>query len=54
MSPSTNLRTDDYGGSPRARLKFLFEVIDAIRADLPRPFILGVKLNSADYVVRAL
>ena len=52
MSPKTNIRTDEYGGTPRARLRFLFEVIDAIRADCPRSFAVGVKLNSADYVVR--
>jgi 2,4-dienoyl-CoA reductase-like NADH-dependent reductase (Old Yellow Enzyme family) len=52
MSPRTNVRTDEYGGSPRNRLRFLFEVLDAVRARLPRPFILGIKLNSADYIVR--
>ena len=49
-----NLRTDAYGGSPRARTKLLFEIIDAIRNEFPSSsgFCVGIKLNSADYVVR--
>ena len=31
-SPATNRRTDDYGGSLDNRLRFTFEVLDAIRA----------------------
>lgn len=49
-----NVRTDSYGGSALARMKIVFEIIDAIRKELPLSsgFALGVKLNSSDYVVR--
>ena len=49
LSPKTNKRKDDYGATPKDRMKFLFRVIDGIRAVVPRTFALGVKLNSADF-----
>ncbi|KAH8925329.1 FMN-linked oxidoreductase [Atractiella rhizophila] len=50
LSPKTNQRKDQYGGSGENRLRFLIEVINDIRRFCPPPFALGVKLNSADYV----
>ncbi|KAK4047695.1 hypothetical protein OIV83_005203 [Microbotryomycetes sp. JL201] len=52
LSPTTNLRTDEYGGSPRNRLRIVLDIISAIRKELPLEtgFCLGVKLNSSDYV----
>lgn len=52
MSPEANLRTDEYGATPKDRLRLLFEIVDAIRKDSPPSFCVAVKLNSADYVVR--
>jgi hypothetical protein len=49
LSPKTNRRKDEYGGIPNDRMKFLFRIIDAIRAIVPQTFVLGVKLNSADF-----
>lgn len=49
LSPKTNKRSDDYGATPRDRMKFLFQVIDAIRAVVPSTFAVGVKINSADF-----
>lgn len=48
-----NVRTDSYGGSPLARMKLLFRIIDAVRKECPQSsgFCLGIKLNSSDYVV---
>ncbi|KAL5371713.1 hypothetical protein DPSP01_014064 [Paraphaeosphaeria sporulosa] len=48
LSPSTNLRTDEYGGSPAARARIVLEVIRAVRAAVPPSFCVGIKLNSAD------
>lgn len=50
LSPRTNRRTDEYGGTPEKRLKFLQRLVKEIRAECPPPFCLGVKLNSADYM----
>lgn len=50
LSPHTNLRTDDYGGTPEKRLTLLKRLVTEIRAEHPAPFCLAVKLNSADYM----
>jgi len=50
LSPHTNRRTDDYGGSPYKRMTLLRRLVTEIRAVCPPPLCLGVKLNSADYM----
>jgi 2,4-dienoyl-CoA reductase-like NADH-dependent reductase (Old Yellow Enzyme family) len=35
MSPVSNRRTDEYGGSFENRIRLLVEVVDAIRATIP-------------------
>ena len=49
LSPHTNRRDDDWGGDPERRRRFLIEVVRAVRRAVPRPFSLGIKLNSADF-----
>ena len=49
LSPLTNLREDDWGGSLENRARFLLEIIKAIRARVGSKFGVGVKLNSADF-----
>ncbi|MCJ1373381.1 hypothetical protein MMC20_004609 [Loxospora ochrophaea] len=50
LSPHTNRRTDDYGGTPEKRLALLKRLVCEIREQCPPPFCLSVKLNSADYM----
>lgn len=50
LSPRTNTRTDAYGGSSRNRARLLLEMVEAVRAKVPRDFAVGVKLNSSDYI----
>lgn len=50
LSPHTNPRIDDYGGSPEKRLTLLKRLVREIRKLCPRPYCLSVKLNSADYM----
>ncbi|KAK4542728.1 hypothetical protein LTR36_006300 [Oleoguttula mirabilis] len=50
LSPHTNRRTDDYGGTPEKRMALLKRLVTAIRSEHPAPLCLGVKLNSADYM----
>lgn len=54
LSPHTNRRTDDYGGSAEKRLKFLQRLVTEVRAVCPRPYCLSVKLNSADYMDKGM
>jgi 2,4-dienoyl-CoA reductase-like NADH-dependent reductase (Old Yellow Enzyme family)/thioredoxin reductase len=45
MSPLTNQRTDQYGGSTENRLRFLREVLDAMRAGAGDHTTIGVRIN---------
>ena len=50
LSPSTNKRTDEYGGSLENRSRIVFEIIEEIHRRVPDPsFIICVKLNSVEF-----
>ena len=49
LSPITNKRTDQWGGSLENRSRLLKLVIQKIRMALGQSFPIGVKLNSADF-----
>jgi 2,4-dienoyl-CoA reductase-like NADH-dependent reductase (Old Yellow Enzyme family) len=49
LSPKTNKRVDDYGGSAVKRAKIVVDIIQAVRAAVPSGFCVGIKLNSADF-----
>ena len=49
LSPLSNLRTDEWGGDPARRMRFLLEIVRRIRARVSPGFAVGVKLNSADF-----
>ncbi|CAG8395795.1 unnamed protein product [Penicillium salamii] len=49
LSPSTNLRKDQYGGSIENRSRIILEITDAIRARVPNTFSLGIKVNSVEF-----
>ncbi|MBI5604084.1 MAG: mycofactocin system FadH/OYE family oxidoreductase 2 [Deltaproteobacteria bacterium] len=46
LSPATNFRMDEYGGTFENRLRFCLEVIQAVRQAVGADFILGVRLNA--------
>lgn len=48
MSAKVNRRTDQYGGSPAARVKIVLDIIEAIREVTPKNFCIGIKVNSVD------
>ena len=48
LSPLANQRTDQWGGSPENRRRFLLELVSAVRAEIGDA-VLAVKLNSADF-----
>lgn len=49
LSPLTNKRQDQWGGSIENRMRFLLEIYQAVRAATSDNFIISVKLNSADF-----
>lgn len=50
LSPLSNLREDQYGGSFENRLRFLDEIIDAIRLVWPSERALLIRLSATDYL----
>lgn len=49
LSPLTNQRQDEWGGSIINRARLLINIVSQIRAVCPSGFIVMVKLNSADF-----
>ncbi|WP_426593142.1 NADH:flavin oxidoreductase/NADH oxidase [Cellulomonas sp. McL0617] len=50
LSPLSNDRVDDYGGSPENRARLLVETVDAVRAAWPADKPLFVRLSATDWV----
>jgi anthraniloyl-CoA monooxygenase len=50
ISPVTNRRTDEYGGSLTARLRYPLEVFAAMRAAWPAAKPMTVRISAADWV----
>ncbi|TVY76145.1 NADH-dependent flavin oxidoreductase nadA [Lachnellula suecica] len=48
LSPQTNLRTDEFGGSPAKRAEIILRIIRQIRAATSPSFAIGIKFNSVD------
>lgn len=49
LSPSDNIRQDEYGGSLENRMRFLVEIYKGMRSALGNNFPIGIKLNSTDF-----
>jgi 2,4-dienoyl-CoA reductase-like NADH-dependent reductase (Old Yellow Enzyme family) len=54
LSPISNRRTDDYGGSPKAHMRFPLEVAAAVRAVVPRHVPLGMRITGSDWIDQGL
>ena len=50
LSPISNQRTDEYGGSLENRMRFPLEVFEAVRAVWPEHKPLGIKVSATDWV----
>jgi 2,4-dienoyl-CoA reductase-like NADH-dependent reductase (Old Yellow Enzyme family) len=50
LSPISNHRTDEYGGTLEKRLRFPLEVFDAVREAFPHDKPIGVKVSATDWV----
>ena len=49
LSPLSNQRKDQWGGSLENRARLLFEIVKAVKAAVPTDTAISVKLNSADF-----
>jgi 2,4-dienoyl-CoA reductase-like NADH-dependent reductase (Old Yellow Enzyme family) len=50
LSPLSNRRDDDYGGSFENRARLVLEVVDAVRAALPESAPLLVRISGTDWI----
>lgn len=50
LSPRTNWRTDDYGGSTANRARMLVDMVREIRERAGPDFVIGLRITSNDYV----
>jgi 2,4-dienoyl-CoA reductase-like NADH-dependent reductase (Old Yellow Enzyme family) len=50
MSPLSNQRTDEYGGSTENRIRFPIEVYEAVRAAWPDAKPIGMRVSATDWV----
>lgn len=49
LSPLSNIRTDEYGGSFENRIRFLIEIVDAVNEELNENTALFVRLSGTEY-----
>lgn len=49
LSPSTNRRSDEYGGSLQNRARFLIEVYRRVREEVGKEFPVMIKINGEDF-----
>ncbi|HEU4625795.1 MAG TPA: NADH:flavin oxidoreductase/NADH oxidase [Steroidobacteraceae bacterium] len=50
LSPLSNRRTDEYGGSLENRMRFPLEIFDIVRAAFPASKPVGVRVSATDWV----
>ena len=50
LSPLSNKRTDEYGGSLENRMRFVIEMYEAVRAAWPEQKPIGVRVSATDWV----
>lgn len=49
LSPLSNIRTDEYGGSFENRIRFLLEIVDAVNEELNENIALFVRISGTEY-----
>ncbi len=50
LSPLSNQRTDEYGGSLSNRLRLLLQVMDRVRAAVGDDKVVGIRMNGSDLI----
>ncbi|KAL0959744.1 hypothetical protein HGRIS_011435 [Hohenbuehelia grisea] len=54
VSPASNKRTDEYGGSFENRIRLALEVVDAVRAVIPATMPLFYRVSATDWLEESL
>lgn len=50
LSPLSNERTDQYGGSFENRIRLLLELVELVKAEIPEDLVLFVRISASDWV----
>ncbi|MGA9278141.1 FAD-dependent oxidoreductase [Ilumatobacter sp.] len=50
MSPATNVRDDEYGGSTENRARFCREILAAIRSEVSAGFPVGIRISGDEFI----
>ena len=50
LSPLSNQRDDDYGGSLENRMRLVLAVFDAVKAAVPASMSVGIRISASDWV----
>ena len=50
LSPLSNHRTDEYGGSFENRVRFALEVIREVKANVPADYPVGIRISATDWL----
>ncbi|RYP81723.1 hypothetical protein DL769_001873 [Monosporascus sp. CRB-8-3] len=50
LSPASNKRTDEYGGSFENRIRLFIEVVELLQAEVPAGFPIMVRMPATDYL----
>lgn len=54
LSPDTNSRTDEYGGSFENRMRFALEIVEGIRKAVGPDFIIGARIPGREWVSHSM
>jgi anthraniloyl-CoA monooxygenase len=54
ISPLSNVRTDEYGGSLENRMRFPLEIFDTVRANWPSHKPISVRISATDWVAHGI
>ena len=52
LSPASNQRTDEYGGSFENRVRLTLEVVELVRAAIPRDMPLFLRISATDWLTQ--
>ncbi|KAH8901178.1 FMN-linked oxidoreductase [Thozetella sp. PMI_491] len=50
LSPASNKRTDEYGGSLENRMRLFIEAVDLLKAEVPEDYPVMVRMPATDYL----
>src|ERR1051326_1264930 len=50
MSPVSNVRTDEYGGTEENRLRLPMEVLGAVREEVGSEYIMGIRISADEFL----